>query len=224
MFDLSIPIYQRIKNDIIAEIKDKPANSPLLSERDLAVQHGASRMTVRRAVNELVEEGYLYRDANKGTFVADKKLIRKNTLTSVEERDIDYKILYFDLKASSGKEIQEILDIGPSDQIVRLIRIMLDGDKPIAVEEIYACRHRLTDKELDDLRDWKKLNKLIEEHTTNYRFNPIIVPVKYAKILEVPINSPMIMTESVITSKLGKTILFIKTFNNPEERVIEITS
>ena len=78
MFDLSIPIYQRIKNDIIAEIKDKPANAPLLSERDLAVQHGASRMTVRRAVNELVEEGFLYRDANKGTFVADKKLIRKN--------------------------------------------------------------------------------------------------------------------------------------------------
>ncbi|CAM3611104.1 GntR family transcriptional regulator [Erysipelothrix urinaevulpis] len=219
---MGIPIYQRIKNDIIEEIKDKPANSPLLSERDLAVQHGASRMTVRRAVNDLVEEGYLYRDSNKGTFIADKKLIRKNTLQQSEH--LDYKIFYFDLKASSSNEVQDILGIGPNDQIIRMIRIMLDDKKPVAVEEFYASRNRLTDEEVDNLRDWKKLDEAIAQYTTNYRFNPIIVPMKYARMLEVPINSPMIMTESVVTNKLGKTILYIKTFNNPQERVIEITS
>ena len=142
MRGLGIPIYQKIKNEIIKEIEDKPANSPLLSERDLAVQHAASRMTVRRAVNELVEEGHLYREANKGTFVADKKLLRKNTLNYVH--DVNYRVFYFDLKASSGPDIQKVLNIRPDDQIVRLIRIMLSGETPVAVEEIYSSFEKFT--------------------------------------------------------------------------------
>lgn len=219
---MSIPIYQRIKNDIITEIENKPANSPLLSERDLAVQHGASRMTVRRAVNELVEEGFLYRNANKGTFIADKKLLRKNTLNTVE--DVNYRVFYFDLKASSSIEIQNILDIRSDDQIVRLIRIMLSGETPVAVEEIYASRQRLSDSEVEQMTQWKTLNKLIDGNTKNCQFKPMIIPVKYARILKLAINSPIIMSECTISDKQGKTIIFIKTYNNPEERILEITT
>ena len=165
---MTIPIYQQIKNNIISEIENKPANSPLLSERDLAVQHGASRMTVRRAVNELVEEGYLYRHANKGTFVADKKLIRKNTLNTVD--NVKYRVFYFDLKSSSSTEVQEALNIGPSDQVVRLIRIMLSGDTPVAVEEIYANRKRINDIEVEEMTQWKKLNTLIDNNFKKCRF------------------------------------------------------
>lgn len=219
---MSIPIYQRIKNDIVAKIEFKPANSPLLSERDLAVQHGASRMTVRRAVNELVQEGYLYRDANKGTFVADKKLIRKNTLSN--DSNVNYRVLYFDLKASSGPEIQEILNIGPEEQVVRLIRIMLNNEVPVAVEEIYASRQQLSDSEVKQMTQWKILNELIDNNSKNCRFNPILIPVKYARILELPLDSPIIMSECTVSDKMGKTIIFIKTFNNPAERIFEITS
>lgn len=219
---MTIPIYQQIKNNIINEIENKPANSPLLSERDLAVQHGASRMTVRRAVNELVEEGYLYRHTNKGTFVADKKLIRKNTLNTVE--NVKYRVFYFDLKSSSSTEVQEALNIGPSDQVVRLIRIMLSGDTPMAVEEIYANRKLISDIEVEEMTQWKKLNTLIDNNFKKCRFNPIIIPIKYAKMLELGLGSPIIMSECVVSDKTGRTMLFIKTFNNPEERILEIAS
>lgn len=219
---MGVPIYQQIKNAIISEIENKPANSPLLSERDLAVHHGASRMTVRRAVNELVEEGHLYREANKGTFVADKKLIRKNTLNHVQ--DVNYRVFYFDLKASSGPDIQKVLNIRPDDQIVRLIRIMLSGETPVAVEEIYASRHRLSDSEVEKMTQWKTLNELIDGNIKNCKFNPMIIPVKYAKMLNMSINSPIIMSECIVSNKHGKNVIFIKTYNNPEERILEITS
>ena len=75
-------------------------NSPIASERELAIRFDASRMTVRNAINELVEEGVLYRDKNKGTFVADRKLIKKN-LTSelLQEHDaMDFSVIYFSVK------------------------------------------------------------------------------------------------------------------------------
>lgn len=219
---MTIPIYQQIKNNIISEIENKPANSPLLSERDLAVQYGASRMTVRRAINELVEEGYLYRHANKGTFVADKKLIRKNTLNTVD--NVKYRVFYFDLKSSSSIEVQEALNIGPSDQVVRLIRIMLSGDIPMAVEEIYANRKLINDIEVEEMTQWKKLNTLIDNNFKKCRFNPIIIPIKYAKMLELGLGSPIIMSECIVSDKTGRTMLFIKTFNNPKERILEIAS
>ena len=222
MGSLSIPIYQRIKNDIINEIKNKRANSPLLSERDLAVEHGASRMTVRRAVNELVDEGFLYRDANKGTFVADKKLLRKNTLNTVE--DVSYRVFYFDLKASSSEEVQHFLNIRDHDQIVRLVRIMLSGETPVAVEEIYASTRRLSSPEVEQMTQWKLLNKLIDDNTKSCRFNPIIIPIKYAKILNLRMNSPIIMSECTVSNKQGQTLFYIKTYNNPEERILEITT
>lgn len=74
---MATPIYRKIKDLIMQEIEDKAANSPIDSERDMAVRFDASRMTVRKAIDELVDEGFLYRDKNKGTFVADRKLLRR---------------------------------------------------------------------------------------------------------------------------------------------------
>ena len=58
---MATPIYRKIKDLIMQEIEDKTANSPIDSERDMAVRFDASRMTVRKAIDELVEEGFLYR-------------------------------------------------------------------------------------------------------------------------------------------------------------------
>ena len=52
---MAAPIYLQIKDQMIEEIQQLSANAPILSERDLAVKYNASRMTVRKAVNELVD-------------------------------------------------------------------------------------------------------------------------------------------------------------------------
>ncbi len=44
---MATPIYRKIKDLIMQEIEDKAANSPIDSERDMAVRFDASRMTVR---------------------------------------------------------------------------------------------------------------------------------------------------------------------------------
>src|SRR3954453_12077398 len=47
----------------------------LPSERELAEQHGVSRMTARQAVSLLESEGGVYRIPPRGTFVADPRVL-----------------------------------------------------------------------------------------------------------------------------------------------------
>lgn len=68
--------YTMIKNDLIKAIKTKKLNAgdKILSEAKLCKKYEVSRITVTRAINELVAEGYLYRIQGKGTFVKGKQL------------------------------------------------------------------------------------------------------------------------------------------------------
>ena len=52
----------------------------------------------------------------------------------------------------------------------------------------------------------------------------MIVPAQYANQLKIKITTPIIMAESTIRSKNGKPLVYIKTFYNPFEKTIEITS
>lgn len=68
--------YALIKNDIVQAIKTKQLNTDdkILSEAKLCKKYNVSRITVTRAINELVAEDYLYRIQGKGTFVKGKQL------------------------------------------------------------------------------------------------------------------------------------------------------
>jgi len=112
---MATPIYRKIKDLIMQEIEDKAANSPIDSERDMAVRFDASRMTVRKAIDELVEEGFLYRDKNKGTFVADRKLLKRNTAAEMLQEEIsEFIVMYFNVKDAA--DIAPILEIDQDDQ------------------------------------------------------------------------------------------------------------
>lgn len=66
------PKYQQLKEHIINTIKEeglKPGEK-IWSENELADKFQMSRHTVRQAIGELVNEGWLYRVQGKGTFVA----------------------------------------------------------------------------------------------------------------------------------------------------------
>ena len=65
------PLYLQIKEAILQQIKEKElvAGDKLLSEAQFQKSFQVSRITVRKAIDELVEDGYLTRLQGKGTFV-----------------------------------------------------------------------------------------------------------------------------------------------------------
>ena len=71
-----VPLYYQLKQIILEAIKrgDYPVDSLIPTEKELSEMFRISRTTVRQAITEMVQEGWLYRVASKGTFVARTKI------------------------------------------------------------------------------------------------------------------------------------------------------
>ena len=73
---IPIPLYFQLKNLLLSEIKSNeyPVDSMIPTEKEISEMFQISRTTVRQAITELVQAGWLYRIKSKGTFVAQVKI------------------------------------------------------------------------------------------------------------------------------------------------------
>ena len=74
-----VPLYQQVKDDIRAAIESGKykTNEKIPPEPELSAEYSVSRITVRRAVEELCAEGYLVKMQGRGTFVSKPRIHRK---------------------------------------------------------------------------------------------------------------------------------------------------
>jgi len=78
---IPVPLYYQLKNVLRAHIKENhEPDRKFFSERELADKCRVSRITVGRTINDLVNEGFLYRIQGKGTFVADPEKKKTNNV------------------------------------------------------------------------------------------------------------------------------------------------
>lgn len=219
---MATPIYQKIRKLILQEIEGRDANTPIASERDMALRFGASRMTVRKAINALVEEGFLYRDKNKGTFVADHKLLKRNTAAQMLKEDIsEFSVVYFNVQDAA--DIAEILDIDKDDKVLMITRLNTMNGTPISVEEIFFIQNQVKDADRKNLKRLLDLHAYIQNGRVIQTFLPMMVPLQYANLLKIKMDTPIICVESVISNLIGKPQVYVRAYNNPYEHTIEIT-
>ena len=136
------PLYQqlmrRLKNDVVAGVY--PAGGRIPSEQVLCETYGVSRVTVRKAMLDLVQEGLLVRRQGKGTFVADARL----------KRDLQHITSFLDACAGMGRtaasRVLEVrreparpddtlrLNVPPDAPVLELCRLRLCDDEPVMLE------------------------------------------------------------------------------------------
>ncbi|MDE2070364.1 MAG: GntR family transcriptional regulator [Gammaproteobacteria bacterium] len=111
----------------------------LPSERDLAEQLAVSRVTVRKALAGLVQDGMLVPRRGAGTFVAERIVKPLSKITSFTEdlraRGLNPRSVF--LERSLGEVTPEeamALNLSPGSRVVRLHRLRYAGDAPLAVE------------------------------------------------------------------------------------------
>ncbi len=71
----TVPLYCQLKNIILEKIEtnEYEEDSKIPSEQDLCEEYSISRPTVRQAINDLTNNGQLYKMKGKGTFVSKRK-------------------------------------------------------------------------------------------------------------------------------------------------------
>ncbi len=109
-----VPIYEQIKKTIIEQImsEELQENEALPSIRNLALDIKISVMTIKKAYDELEQEGYIRSIQGKGTFVAPKNiyLARENAQKEIE----DYLVKAIDLAKKfdiKKDDLQDLIDI-----------------------------------------------------------------------------------------------------------------
>lgn len=134
-----LPKYYLLKKELIGRIQtDELAPDQLIpSERELISLYSVSRITVRKALDEMVNEGYLYRIQGKGTYVKGK--VTQQDLYSLVSmtRDIastgktpSRKVLRCEIIESYPTRASE-LNILTTDKLLVLDRIYFADGEPV---------------------------------------------------------------------------------------------
>ncbi|PRX32459.1 GntR family transcriptional regulator [Orenia metallireducens] len=143
--DSPIPLYYQLENIIREKVEkgDYGVEEQIPSERELSELFKLSRMTVRRALNELVEEGILYRKRGQGTFVARKKiesvpeLIGFNEHIKARGMKPENKVIEQRVMPCS-KLIAEKLQVKEGSKVIFTNRLRLADREPLAIEKSYV--------------------------------------------------------------------------------------
>ena len=112
----------------------------LPTEEQLAASYSVSRQTVRRAMQDLVSEGIIYRVAGRGTYPVAEQDRYVNHFGSVEE----LMALSLDTECEVVSPLQRRVDVEtagrlrlPSDEIFAVTLVRLHADIPFCYTSVY---------------------------------------------------------------------------------------
>ena len=107
----SVPIYEQIKTSIINQIinEDLKEDEAIPSIRNLAQDLKISVMTIKKAYDELEEEGYIITRQGKGSFVAPKNTELAKDKAQQEIEEYITKIVEISNKFNIDKD--DVIDI-----------------------------------------------------------------------------------------------------------------
>lgn len=139
------PLYIQIREILQRQIEAGvfAVGERLPSERQLSEQYAVSRMTARQALLALVRDGVIFARVGKGTFVAAPKIDQQlRTLTGFSQ-DVkargsrpSSRVLEARVVAATP-EVAAALQITPQSEVIRLARLRLSDNLPLAVESAH---------------------------------------------------------------------------------------
>ena len=142
----SLALYAQVKDHITRKIQDGtwPAGHRLPSEHELVAQFGISRMTVNRALRELVEQGRVTRIAGVGSFVAEDKpqstlLHIANIASEIRARGHDYGYqLVAAERIAASTDVAAWLDLRAGESVFHTVCLHLEDGVPVQLEDRFV--------------------------------------------------------------------------------------
>lgn len=163
-----IPKYHIIKQDIIDAIRNgilQPGEK-VDSESILKKKYSVSTITVRKAFNDLINDGILVGIQGAGTFVAKKQMIRGLTSISFKDEllqqgyEIDTKVI--SIEEVVNYSVAEKLGIDENDKIICVKRVRYANGEPLAFHSSYIDSKKLNLEEAQQIFALKSFYSVLE--------------------------------------------------------------
>lgn len=191
------------------------------SEHELMHKFGVSRATVRKAISELVLEGWLHRIQGRGTFVGQPKF--RQTLSRLTSFTEDMRVLGLTPRTKlislrtekASREMAERLAIKLNDPIVYIERLRLADGEPMALNISVLPYYLVPGLEDQDLeRD--SLYEILERQyglilsRAEQTLEPTLADPEGARLLEVKVGTPLLLVEGVVYLKNDTPIEWLR--------------
>ncbi|MBT9136419.1 MAG: HTH-type transcriptional repressor YvoA [Firmicutes bacterium] len=216
--DSPVPLYFQIQSCLMKAIDNgtlMPGNK-LPSERELAAKLAVNRLTVRQAMSELVNEGFLTRKRGLGTFVARPKVEQGlSKLTSFTEdmrkRGLRPAARLIALEVQGAdKKMAQSLRIGLGEAVIVIERLRLADEEPMALEishlpagrfpAFLTLRTEVSQGSLYDIvRDRYNVTLCAAVETLEAK----VASAREAALLEMPSGMPVLLRERVTFDQNG---------------------
>jgi GntR family transcriptional regulator len=212
----SMPLYRQLQRGIRQALDDGflRAGDTLPSEREMADALAVSRVTVRKAIRGLVDDGLLTHQQGAGTFVAPRIEQALSILTSFSDdmraRGFVPGTRWLDCGTGLANPEEALaLDLAPGTPVSRLYRLRTANGKPMMLERTTAPRAFLADPRAigESLYAW--LTRAGHRpHWALQRLHAKLLDDEEAHILGVPPASPALYVERRAFLRGGEAIEF----------------
>lgn len=136
---IDIPLYAQVREALRNDLAQMEPGQAIPPEPELEARFQVSRITVRKAIDDLVIEGLLVRQQGRGTFVQRPKLTHElNMITSWTEqlRALGYTPRTLPLEIEEIDPPQRVaynLGLGPRQRVFALRRLRLVAEEPVTL-------------------------------------------------------------------------------------------
>lgn len=215
-------LYSEIADKLEESIKggEYGVHQKLPAESELSFQFDTTRLTVRKAIEELERRHLVVKERNRGTFVLapESKKISSGvnglySFTEVAKRS-HIKPETVVLSLETVEEIPEIvskqLQLQGDESVWKLERLRLGNGEPMTHESIYLQKRFVPD--LTEKKAQGSLFKLIEQHVAisyaSQELEAVLLKGRIGKLLKNKENEPTFLVQTTSYSADGYPILY----------------
>ena len=234
--DSPIPYYFQLEEILREAIEgDKwVPDQQIPSEPELCETLGVSRTVVRQALNELVNEGLLYRRRGKGTFVTRPKIAESlvQSLTGFHEdmiaRGLTPVTQVLEQKLiPASKKVAGMLNLKEGDQVIKIDRLRLINNEPILIVTTFIpyeiCpalfEEDLTNQSLYAVLEGKYKLEIARGRRT---LEAISASEEEAKLLGIEEGDPLILLKSVSYLEDGGSVEYFEAKHRGDRSRFEV--
>ncbi|PKM81040.1 MAG: GntR family transcriptional regulator [Firmicutes bacterium HGW-Firmicutes-14] len=214
-----IPVYYQLASLLkkqIFEGKLQPGEA-LPPENDLAARYEMSRMTVRRAISELVSAGLVYTQKGVGTFVSKPKLDNvvfelNDFFEEIRKRNMEPSTKLLTVKiVKADQELAKKLEINAGTRCLYFRMVLSADDEPLVYENkyiVFSKQKPILETELKD----PSLSNLASVHSdqrpsiSKKVLSASVATESEAKYLGLPVKAPVFVVEQTVYDPEKKPI------------------
>lgn len=203
--------YQEIADELRARLSDAAVGTVLPSESEMSTEFAASRVTIRRALELVRDDGIIDARQGFGWYVAGEPVRQSLESLGTIESEVEgvgkiseRKIAEFAFEDAPGR-VKRILDV---DQVLRVKRVNLADGEPFAVVTVWCpadLAAAFSRRDVERRPFYELLDVALRGATQTIGAD--LASGSDAALLDVPEGAPLLRCQRITTDHTGRALL-----------------